>query len=108
MTDSAAAPNSVASGSSSLDVVLAAARAGAADATEAAGRVWSRSGLYVSRAVYIAAYGISFGVVFPAALLVRTIPVDNAAVRGLIEGAQAAARNVDSMLGRTLEAPAAH
>lgn len=107
MTDSAAAPNSLASGSGSMDLVLSAARAGAADASEAAARVWSRTGLYVSRAVYIAAYGISFGVVFPAALVVHSIPRDNAAVRGLMEGAQAAAQKVDSMLGRALEAPAA-
>lgn len=107
MTDSVAAPNSLASGSSSMELVLSAARAGAADANEAAARVWSRTSLFVSRAVYIAAYGISFGAVFPLALLARSIPVDNAAVRGLIEGAQAAAHDVDAMLGRSLETPAA-
>ena len=107
MTDSAAAADSLAAGSGSLDVVLSAARAGAADASEAAARVWSRSGLMVARAVYIAAYGISFGVVFPAALLARSIPVDNAAVRGLIDGGRAASQKVDVMLGRSLEAPAA-
>jgi hypothetical protein len=89
-----------------MDLVLQAARAGAADASEAAAKVWSRTGIVVSRAVYLAAYGISFGVVFPAALLARAVPVDNAAVRGLIEGAHAASRQVDAILSRSLEAPA--
>jgi hypothetical protein len=104
MTDSAAAPNSLASGSGSMDLVLQAARAGAADASDAAAKVWSRTGLYVSRAVYVAAYGISFGVVFPAALLARSIPRDNAAVRGLIEGAQDASHRANALLGRSLDA----
>jgi len=38
----------------------------------------------------------------------RAIPRDNAAVRGLIEGAQAASQRADAILGRSLEAPAAH
>ena len=62
MTDSAATTNSLASGSNSMELMLSAARAGAVDATEAAGRVWSQTGLFVSRVVYVAAYGISFGV----------------------------------------------
>ncbi len=108
MTDPAAASNSLAAGSSSMDLVLSAARAGAADASEAAARVWSRTSLLVSRTLYVAAYGISFGVVFPAALLARSVPHDNAAVRGLIEGAHAATQRADSILGRSLEAPATH
>jgi hypothetical protein len=89
-----------------MDLVLQAARAGAADASEAAAKLWSRTGLIVSRAFYVAAYGISFGVVFPAALLARSVPHNNAAVRGLIEGAQAATHKADTLLGRSLEAPA--
>ena len=106
MSDSVAAPNSQAAGSGSMELVLSAARAGTADASEAAARLWSRTGVYVSRAVYVAAYGISFGVVFPAALLARSVPRDNAAVRGLIEGAHAAAHKADAVLARSLEAPA--
>jgi hypothetical protein len=106
MTDFAAASNSPLSSSSSMDLVLRAARDGAADASEAAAKVWSRSSLYLSRIVYVAAYTISYGVVFPAAFVAQSIPRDNAAVRGLIEGAHAASQKVDAILGRTLEAPA--
>ena len=106
MSDSAAASNSLASASSSMDLVLQAARAGAADASEAAAKVWSRSGLVLARVVYVAAYGISFGVVFPAALVARSVPRDNAVVRGLIDGAQAASLKADAILSRSLEAPA--
>ena len=36
----------------------------------------------------------------PVALVAQSIPRDNAAVRGLIEGANAATRRADAMLGR--------
>jgi hypothetical protein len=50
--------------------------------------------------LYTSTYTISYGVVFPVALVARGIPRDNAAVRGLIEGAQAASRRADAMLRR--------
>jgi hypothetical protein len=88
--------------------MVRAARAGAADASEAAAKVWSQSGYYVSRAIYVTTYGISYGVVFPVALLARAIPCENAAIRGLIDGAHAASHKVDAILGRALEAPVIH
>ncbi len=47
-------------------------------------------GDFLSKASYKTCYGIAFGVVFPAMLLVRAIPKNNAAVHGLIDGAHAA------------------
>jgi hypothetical protein len=89
-----------------MELVLQAARDGAADASEAAAKVWSNTGLFLSRTVYTTAYTLSYGVVFPAALLARSIPRNNAAVRGLIDGAEAASHRVDAILSRSLEVPA--
>ena len=107
MTDFAATPNSVQTSGGPMDLVLRAARDGAADASEAAAEFWSRAGTVLARAVYSTAYTISYGVVFPVALVARSVPHDNAAVRGLIDGAHAAGQKVDAVLGRSLEAPAA-
>ena len=63
----------------------------------AAARTWTATGLFVSRFVYTTCYTISYGVVFPSVLLARAVPVNNAAVRGLIEGAQAARHKVDEL-----------
>jgi hypothetical protein len=50
---------------------------------------------------------LSYGVVFPATLIARSVPKDNAAVRGLIDGARAAADKVHSIRGQDLTVPAA-
>ena len=67
-------------------------RDGAADAREAAGKALANTSLFVSRVVYQTTYAVSYGVVFPVAFVARAVPRDNAAVRGLIEGAQAASQ----------------
>src|SRR5512135_2352205 len=79
MTDFAATPNSVQASGSSMDLVLRAARDGAADASEAAAKFWSQAGSVLARAVYVTAYTISYGVVFPVALAARSVPHDNSA-----------------------------
>jgi hypothetical protein len=86
--------------SSAMDVMTRAARDGAADAREAAAKAFSNTSLFLSRMLYTSTYTISYGVIFPVALVARGIPRDNAAVRGLIEGAQAASRRADAMLRR--------
>ena len=73
-----------------LDTITRAARDGAADAREMANRVWASTSLFVCRFVYTTSYTISYGVVFPSTLIARAVPVDNAAVHGLIDGARAA------------------
>jgi hypothetical protein len=70
-----------------LDLAKQAAQRGAADACEAANRTWAATGRFVSRCVYTTCYTLSYGVVFPSVLLARSIPVNNAAVRGLVDGA---------------------
>jgi hypothetical protein len=86
--------------SSTIDIMARAARDGAADAREMAERVCSGTGLFLSRFVYTTSYTFSYGVVFPATLLARSIPRNNAAVRGLIDGARAATEKVDEIRGQ--------
>ncbi len=103
MTDSAGAVSSesLPAGSRALDIAAQAARQGAADASAAADRAWSAAGAVFARVAYNTAYTVSYGVVFPLAFVAHSIPRDNAAVRGLIEGAEAASRRADEILGRS-------
>ena len=96
-----AANSSLDAVSGTMDLVATAARNGAADARAAASRMLSGGGLVFARVLYSATYTISYGVVFPVALVTRAIPQENAAVRGLIEGAQAASRKADAVLGHS-------
>jgi hypothetical protein len=73
-----------------LDTAVQATKDGVEKARETATSAMPAASEFLSQAAYKACYGISFGVVFPAMLLVRAIPKDNAAVHGLIDGAQAA------------------
>ena len=82
-----------------LATISKAARDGAADAREMATRVWENTSLFVSRFVYTTSYTLAYGVVFPATLIARSIPLDNAAVRGLIEGAHAATQKAQEVRG---------
>ncbi len=97
--------DAIPSPSGTLDLAVRAAQRGAADASEAAARTWTAAGRFISRCVYTTCYTVSYGVVFPAVLLARSIPVNNAAVRGLIDGADAARQKVDEMCQPALESP---
>ena len=66
------------------------------DARLAASRAPSGTGMFLSRVLYTSTYTISYGVVFPVAFVAQSIPRENAAVRGLIEGAHAASRAADA------------
>ena len=101
MSETAAGVNSsLNSVSGALDLVASAAREGAADAQEAASKALAGTSLFFSRVIYQTTYSVSYGVVFPVAFVARAIPRDNAAVRGLIEGAQAATLPHEAVMGR--------
>lgn len=90
-----------------IEPMRAGAREGAADAREAAMKVFDSTSLFVSRFVYTTCYTVSYGVVFPATLLARSIPKENAAVRGLIAGAKHAVEKAEGLTGQpALAAPA--
>ena len=90
-----------------LEVVKRAAREGAADARAAATRTWTATSSFLSRFAYTTCYTVSYGVVFPAVLFAQAIPRNNAAVRGLIDGARAAQHKVDQISSTSLEMPQA-
>ena len=73
-----------------METAVQAARDGAADAKAAVDRAIPAISQFVSRFVYTTSYSLSYGVVFPAMLLARAVPKDNALVHGLVDGAQAA------------------
>ncbi|RUL83951.1 hypothetical protein [Tautonia sociabilis] len=92
------ASDPIASANGTLDLVSQAARQGAVDASEAAARSWTAASRFARRFVYTTTYTVSYGVVFPCVFLAKSVPVNNAAGRGLIDGARAARTRVDRML----------
>jgi hypothetical protein len=85
--------------SNAMETAIQAAREGAADARAAVDRALPVISEFVSRFVYTTSYSISYGVVFPAMLLARAVPKDNALVHGLVDGARAATDMVDDWQG---------
>jgi hypothetical protein len=88
-----------------LDAAVRAAKDGTADAKVAAAKMLPAAGRFLSRFVYTTSYTVSYGVVFPAVLLAKSIPANNAVVHGFVDGAQAANDMVIQMKHRRLEAP---
>ena len=74
-----------------------AAQDGADEARATAAEAMPTVSRYLTKAVYNTCYSISYGVVFPSVFLARSIPKDNAAVNGLIDGAHAAMDVIDGM-----------
>ncbi len=73
-----------------LEAAVQAAKDGASNAREAAANMMPESGGMMSQIAYKTCYAISYGLVFPSALIAQSIPKDNALVHGLIDGAHAA------------------
>ena len=86
-----------------LDTAVKAAKDGAADAKANARKILPAAGQFLSRFVYTTSYTLSYGVVFPAVLLAKSIPPNNAVVHGLVDGAHAANDLVIQMKNRRLE-----
>jgi hypothetical protein len=107
MPRKAAGSKRVGKGSSTaVDSAVQAARDGAADAKATVDRVVPAVSQFVSRFVYTTTYSLSYGIVFPALLVARAIPTDNALVHGLVDGAQAARDMVEDWQFGTSGAPA--
>lgn len=54
---------------------------------------------FLNRFVYTACYTVSYGVVFPVALVALSVPRNNAFVQGIVDGSKAARHKVDDVLG---------
>ena len=89
-----------------LDKAFRAAKDGTADAKTAAGKALPGAGRFLSRFVYTTSYTFSYGVVFPAVMIARSIPANNAVVHGFVDGARAASGRVVRLKHRQLEPPA--
>lgn len=89
-----------------LDMAVKAAKDGAVDAKAAAGKIVPATGRFLSRFVYTASYTLSYGAVFPAVMLAKSIPSNNAVVHGFVDGAHAASDMVDQLKHRQIESPA--
>jgi hypothetical protein len=89
------------------ELVACGAEGEVTEAPAVATRTWAATGRFVSRFVYTTCYTISYGVVFSTTLLAQAIPTNNAAVRGLIDGAHAAVLQLDQLQGAALESPVA-
>ena len=85
--------------------------ASVADAMQAAEKALPSVGMFANRFLYTTCYAVSYGVVFPLALVALSVPQNNPLVHGMIDGSRAARSKVDEMLGGTpsaaAEAPAA-
>ena len=92
---------------STRELVTSDAPGEAADTRNVAARTWATTSLFVSRLVYTTCYTVSYGMVFSTTLLAQAIPTNNAAVRGLIDGAQAAVHQLDLLQAAALDTPAA-
>jgi hypothetical protein len=86
-----------------VKLAMQAARRGAADAREAAARIWPATGSFVSRLVYTTCCATAYGVVFPTILLARSVPANNAASQGLIDGTAAARQKVEEVCEKATE-----
>jgi hypothetical protein len=80
-----------------MDAAVKAAKEGAEDARATAAEALPAAGQMVSRLVYNTCYAVSYGVVFSAVFVARSIPSNNAAVHGFIDGAHAAVDMVREM-----------
>jgi hypothetical protein len=87
-----------------LDTAVKAAKEGATDAKATAGKALPAAGRFLSRFVYTTSYTFSYGFVFPAIMIAKSIPSNNAAVHGFVDGARAASDMVDQLKHRRLEA----
>jgi hypothetical protein len=86
-----------------MDAAVKAAKEGAEDARMTAADALPAAGQMLSRLVYNTCYAVSYGVVFPSVLVARSIPANNAAVHGFIDGAHAAIDMVREMKSRSAD-----
>jgi hypothetical protein len=80
-----------------MDAAVRAAKEGAEDARTTAVEALPAAGQMLSRFVYNTCYALSYGVVFPTVFVARSIPANNAAVNGFVDGAHAAVDMVREM-----------
>jgi len=82
-----------------MQAAVDSAKQGITTAKDAATAALPQASHFLARFVYTTCYTISYGVVFPTALVAMSVPKNNAFVQGLVDGADAAKQKVDELLG---------
>ena len=85
-----------------LETAVQAAKDGAADAKATVEKALPAASRFLSRFVYTTSYTFSYGIVFPAVLIAKSIPTNNAMVHGFIDSARAATETVEQLKSRQL------
>ncbi|NDC53583.1 MAG: hypothetical protein EBZ74_04665 [Planctomycetia bacterium] len=98
-TDAVQSPDPLAAVADAMQAAAESVTQGAAAARDAAGRALPSVGLFTNRLLYSTCYAVSYGVVFPMALVALSIPQNNPLVHGMIDGSRAARGKVDEILG---------
>jgi hypothetical protein len=89
---------------SALSRAAKSVKSGLAGATETAGGALPAASQFLARLVYTTTYTVSYGVVFPAMMIAKSIPENNSVVQGFVDGARAANQKVDHLKHRRVEA----
>ena len=105
MTNETAPDATVSANHDPLGAVADAMQAAAATVTEgataarhAAEKALPSVGQFANRFLYTSSYAVSYGVVFPLALIALSVPQNNPFVHGLVDGSWAARDKVDALL----------
>jgi hypothetical protein len=96
-----AASDPLAAVADAMQSAAASVTQGAAAARQAAEQALPSAGLFANRFLYTTCYAVSYGVVFPLALVALSVPQNNPLVHGMIDGSRAARNKVDEILGGT-------
>jgi hypothetical protein len=83
-----------------LETALQSAKDGSADARAAAENAIPAATRFLARLVYTTSYTVTYGVVFPSLMIAKSLPADNAIVRGFADGAHAAIEKIDELKQR--------
>jgi hypothetical protein len=105
-TAKSSSPDPLKAVADALDKAVKRARSGAAEAKLATGKALPAAGRFLSWCVYNTSYAVSYGVVYPAVAIAKSLPANNAVVHGFVDGARAASDTVDRWKHRQLEPPA--
>ena len=84
-----------------LETAVQMARDGAVDARAAIEETLPVATGFLARLTYRTCYAFSYGVVFPTALVMRSIPKNNVIVNGFVDGAHAAGDKVEAWKNRS-------
>ncbi len=102
----ASSPDPLKTVADALDKAAKAAKSGAAEAKTRTEKALPAAGRFLTWCVYNASYAVSYGIVFPAVVIAKAVPANNAVVHGFVDGARAASDTVDQWKHRQIEASA--